>query len=290
MNILRLNISLILILFSNGLTQVSEPLIVHDVVGERIEKSERKLYELFPEITNFYGASFFKTDSSEILLTIETSEKKDEILSETYPVSLFLVTQIRQQIESHLAGRTVSKPDNLNIDFIKREQKRGREVFPGYVSSLFGGGITLAFTYGRNNGRNPSKEEIYLVWGAGSAFFGALAVQLAGHFDDGLRSFGASFLGATVGSGLGILAFEGALRMEHPGLLTMVILFAKPLLTSYGAINGYYAVAKSKYGRSAVNLEESGVKLDLPEINFEMGESMGERFSVYKLSLLNFKF
>lgn len=289
MSIFKLNISLMLVFFSNGLAQMSESLIVHEAVGERIEKSERELYALFPEIPNFHAASFVKTDSNEILLKIETSEKKGKISTEVYPVSLFLVEQIHQQIESYLTGQTVPKAEVIDIGIIERERKRGREVFPGYAGSLFGGLMTLAFVYGLDNGSNPSKEEIYLVWGAGSAFVSALGVQKAGQFDDGLRTFSASFLGAIVGSGLGILAFEGSIRVDNPGLVLMVVLFGKPLLTSYGAINGYYAAAKSKY-RGVVNLKESSAKLDFPVMRVHISESIGEFFPVYRLSLLNVEF
>ena len=148
----------------------------------------------------------------------------------------------------------------LVLDTIAKERRRGRELFPGYAGSLFGGWISTLFVYGLIPDHDPSKTEFYLVWGIGSAFFSAVGVQTAGEFDDSWRTFGASFLGGLTGSALGILAFEGSLQIENPGVIALVILFGKPLLTLYGAIQGYYTAAKARH-KGVLNLNKKGMSL-----------------------------
>lgn len=277
--------------FSARLAEASEPLVVHVLVGERIDKSERDLYGLFPGVLNFHSAAFFRTDSNAIVLELESSSDQG-ISSKIYPVSLFLVEEIRKQIDLTSSEQRFPKPDIVTFNDIEREQKRGKELFPGYAGSLFGGWITLLFAYGLNPDHDPSKLETYLVWGTGSAFFSALGVQKAGEFDDGSRTLGASFLGGLVGSAVGIMALEGSLQIENPGLVAMVIFFAKPLLTSYGAIRGYYAAAKSKH-KGMLNLGKANLKFSFPDVRVATVESplsVRKMVAVYKISLLNIEF
>ncbi len=278
---------IILFLFSESVGQeASAPLLIHDLVGNKIDKTEREKYVLFPSVDDFYSARFFLKDSNNIVLELQTTEDGKPV-SKTLSVSILLLQGITEQINKYLpsSGRT----DSEIFYRIETERKRMRELFPGYAGSLFGGVITTLFVYGSRLRDDPSRAEFYLVWGVGSAFFSAAGVQTAGEFDDGYRTMAAGFLGGLAGSAIGILAFEGSLHIENPGVAALIILFGKPLLTSYGAIQGYYSAAKSKYS-GAVNLEKSDVRLGIPELELQMTQDspfIGQSFLTYKLSLLN---
>ena len=284
---LRFSLCLLLVWLSVGFGQeASEKIVVHELVGNEIDKIEREKYGLFPSVDNFYSATFLRNDSNSIVLKLESVEQ-GEVVSQTLPATIFLLENIAGQIER--ISQSSVETEASRLETIEKERRRGKELFPGYAGSLFGGWITVLFVYGLNPGHDPSKAEFYVVWGLGSALFCALGVQAAGEFDDGSRTLGASFLGGLAGSALGILAFEGSLRVENPGVAALVILFAKPLLTSYGAIRGYYSAAKSKY-TGAVNLDKSGLRFGIPAENFQMVQEspfVGQPFLTYKISLLN---
>ncbi|MFQ5603336.1 MAG: hypothetical protein ACE5HS_08725 [bacterium] len=268
--------------------ETTEPQVIHELVGDKIDKAEREKYQLFSSVENFQSAIFYKSDSSTFVLQLETFED-GKTHQQTIPVSWLYLQDIRGQIEKVAESQ---RTPTLMLKTIEKERKRGRELFPGYAGSLFGGWVTNLFVFGLNGGSGPSRMELYLVWGMGSAFFCAAGVQTAGQFDDGWRTFGAAFLGGLAGTAVGILAFEGSLQTENAGLVGLVILFGKPLLTSFGAIQGYYAAARTPY-KGVLNLNKHGMRLNMPALDIQLQKDLpaGERPTVvYRMSLINVRF
>jgi hypothetical protein len=262
-----------------------EVLVISEKVGEEIDRKEREKYGLFPAVENFVSAKFIKTASDSLMLQLVV-DKAGKPTMRNIPISYISMKSIARQIESfeefekEMSERrkpTVEKSKPELLKEIELEKSRRVQLFPGYLGSLFGGWVTVA-ALADFDIKDLSKMEFYTIWGLGSAFFSALIIHSSGKFGRAPALLPLTFLGSAVGSGLGILLFEGTLKINSSGLAVLVLVFAKPILTSLGGIEGYHAAVKQRLTdqeSGLINFRERKFAVRIPNLSIRLAQGTG---------------
>jgi hypothetical protein len=264
-------------------------LIVSERVGEEIDRQERDEYGLFPAVENFVSARVIQThpDSLVLLLVVMDGGQQVERKIPLTPESL-----------SNLAGQIEFLHDKskeelmLEIDNPKFRVSQG---IVGSLGALFGGFLSLAFASDLDL-FPESRLSFYAIWGLGSAFVSTLGVHSSGKFGQDAEFFLPTLLGSIVGSGLGVLLFEGGVQTESAGLVILGYAFIQPALTAIGGIRGYHWAVKSRVSKSRLgllNLDRNGLRFDVPGIRVGAAPGTGRFVEVertYKIEILNLSF
>lgn len=290
----------------HGQQESYKVLSLSETIGEEIDQEEKERYGLFPGIENFMLARIIQTGQEDYVLQLQVDENGQPGLR-SIPLSLVSLENLRRQVHAvegvqekstrHDSFGTKSTPIKSSKEIaaeIDVEEKRGLQVFPGYLGSLFGGFVTLAILNDFNT-EIDSRAEFYAVWGVGSAFFSSLIVHSSGKFGRSPALYPVTFLGSLIGSGLGILAVEGSLQLESSGLAVLAILFIKPILTSMGGIKGYHAGVKSRINRNSALLNYHQKQMDVgipaPYMSLSPGASCYENANLaYQMQLVQVSF
>ena len=264
-------------------------LIISERVGEEIDRRERDEYGLFPAVKGFVSAKVVQTRPDSLVLQLVVAEDGRQTLQEI-PLTLGSLSNLAGQIE-FLHKKT---KDELMLE-VDNPRFRVSQQIVGHLGAWVGGLFVVALS--RDLDLTPkSKSSLYLTWGLGSAFFSSLAIHTSGKFGRDAGLFLPSFLGSVIGSGLGILFFEGSIQIESAGLAVLGIFFIQPLLTASGGIRGYNWAVKNRISKSRLgllNLDQKGLGFDIPSIRVGTVPDAGRFVQVertYELKILNLSF
>ena len=284
-------------------TMQQNVVVVSDKVGEEIDAEERARYALFPAVEDFISAKFIRTDSGELVLQIVSGESGHPV-TQNISVAPMALRNIGTIIDAQENGQfgtgeeappepKMSKPELLIT--MRKEKREGPQPFAGYLGSLFGGFLTVVAVAEMGMGIE-SRQGFYLSWGIGSAFVSALTINGLGEFGKDPAMFGSTFVGSLLGSALGILLIEGSYQTQSGALVVFSVLFAKPILTSWGGIKGYYGAAERRarsepYGLLNFGRDAVGLAWPQPAVAVSPGTGKYDRLDLmYRVRLLNLKF
>lgn len=284
-------------------TLQQEVVVVSEKVGEEIDAEERARYALFPAVEDFISAKFIRTAPGQLVLQIVSGESGQPV-TQNISVTPMALRNIGAIIDAHEDGQFAigeeapPEPKMWRAELLqamRKEKREGPQPFAGYLGSLFGGFLTVVAVAELGMGIE-SRQGLYLSWGIGSAFVSALTINGLGEFGKDSAMFGSTFMGSLLGSALGILLIEGSYQAESGALAVFSILFAKPILTSWGGIKGYYGAAERRARSEQYGLLNFGgdtVKLAWPQPAVAVSPGTGKYDQLdltYQVRLLNLRF
>ncbi|MCH9008738.1 hypothetical protein IIA29_12180 [candidate division KSB1 bacterium] len=301
------NFSLLLVLVNvmvlSAQPAQQEVVVVSDKVGEEIDAEERARYALFPAVEDFISAKFIRTAPGELVLQIVSGESGHRVTQNisVAPMALRNIGTIIDAQEDGQLGTGEEAPPKPKmwraelLQAIRKEKREGPQPFAGYLGSLFGGFLTVV-TVAEMGMDIESRQGFYFSWGIGSAFVSALTINGLGIFGKDPAMFGSTFVGSLLGSALGILLIEGSSQTQSGALVVFSVLFAKPILTSWGGIKGYYGAAERRarskpYGLLNFGGDAVGLAWPQPAVAVSPGTGKYDRLDLmYRVRLLNLKF
>jgi len=136
MKILRISVSLVLCIASFNFTyaqEIEEPIIIHPIIGEKLDRAEEEFFKLFQAIEGFQEARFYLEPDSTLQphIVYESSGIiKDTILQKHYTVEA-----LRKHIDQILAIE-INTTQNIEIT-------TGDSVYKGTIYSYRNNNLTL---------------------------------------------------------------------------------------------------------------------------------------------------